>query len=164
MMRALLTATAIALASPVSAAPVAYVIFCHSNKDECVKSGTSVAPAKTITLLKRVNDRVNGRITYTPEKIDKWTLEPWRGDCEDYAATKYARLRAKGVPTNAMSYAWVTSAYKWDVKRKAFVPTENGESHAVLIVNTTAGRYVLDNIEKRVVPYADMKHKLREFF
>ncbi len=57
------------------------------------------------------------------------------GDCEDFAIAKYVALRAMGVPESRMRVAIVQ-----DLKKKM--------PHAILIVYTEKGPYVLDNQSK----------------
>jgi len=54
------------------------------------------------------------------------------GDCEDYAITKYVALRTLGVPEDRLRVAIVQDTYK-------NIP------HAVLVVYTESGAYILDN-------------------
>lgn len=60
------------------------------------------------------------------------------GDCEDFAIAKYTALRALGVPENRMRIAIVHDNVK-DI------------AHAILIVYTDQGAYVLDNQEKSMI-------------
>jgi len=66
------------------------------------------------------------------------------GDCEDYAIAKYAALKALGIPHNNMRIAIVDDLQK-------------GIKHAILIVYTNDGAYVLDNQDKRVRNIKDVK-------
>jgi predicted transglutaminase-like cysteine proteinase len=72
---------------------------------------------------------------------DRWTHPVARGphlagDCEDFVLAKRSALLAQGVPSAALSIALAT--------------TPAGERHAVLLVNTAGGEYVLDNLDQRV--------------
>ncbi len=85
--------------------------------------------------LVRVNDEVNRSIRYRSDLdqygvVDWWVVNPpsGEGDCEDYALTKRQRLGRGEL---------VIVGYRRQV-------------HAVLIVDG----WVLDNIERRVVPLA----------
>ncbi len=60
------------------------------------------------------------------------------GDCEDFAIMKYTALRTLGVPEERMRLAIVQ-----DLKKN--IP------HAVLVVYTEQGAYILDNQNKRLV-------------
>ena len=66
------------------------------------------------------------------------------GDCEDYALTKREILRAE-LPIDAL--------------RLATCWTELNGYHAVLVVVTDTGDYVLDNRHKWPVPWAELKYK-----
>jgi predicted transglutaminase-like cysteine proteinase len=70
------------------------------------------------------------------------------GDCEDFALAKRERLLALGVPLEALSIALVT--------------TRTGLSHAVLLVATNEGEYVLDNLTPWVVHWTEARLTWRE--
>lgn len=74
---------------------------------------------------------MNERIKPRSEKTDTWSIWPEYGDCDDYALTKRAELVKADIPSGAL--------------RMAICKTEKGEGHAVLIVVTDKGEYVLDN-------------------
>ncbi len=88
------------------------------------------------------------------QQADYWTIPratgPARpvGDCEDFALTKRERLIAQGVPAEALSIALVT--------------TRTGLSHAVLLVATDQGEYVLDNLTPWVVHWTEARLTWRE--
>jgi len=120
-------------------APIAYQLFCFKNASECRGGGASVVPydAGTMAKLSRVNREVNASIRPQSDKIETWTLNPSAGDCEDYALTKRSKLVRAGIPSSALRIADVT--------------TRHGERHAVLVVKTTRGDYVLDNLRGSIV-------------
>ena len=60
------------------------------------------------------------------------------GDCEDFAIAKYTALRSLGVPEDRMRAAIVHDNQK-------------NIAHAILIVYTDQGPYILDNQEKNIV-------------
>ena len=130
------------------AAPVAFELFCLKNPGECRKSGRPVIAhtPKIAALLVRVNSSVNRSITPRREREDRWTLNPAAGDCDDYVMTKRHRLIRAGVPASAL--------------RVAVVQTRSGEGHAVLVVKTTAGDLVLDNLRKTIVPRSKTGYRL----
>lgn len=70
------------------------------------------------------------------------------GDCEDYVLEKRRALIAGGVPANALSAAIVTTSW--------------GETHAVLLVDTDRGEYVLDNLSSFVAPWSKVGYSWRE--
>lgn len=59
-----------------------------------------------------------------------------RGDCEDYVLAKRAALIEAGFPASVLSIALVVTAW--------------GESHAVLLLSTSEGEFVLDNLTSRM--------------
>lgn len=94
----------------------------------------------------KVNDFVNETRYITDQnnygKSDYWAtpVEFLKngGDCEDFAITKYTALRMLGVPENRLRIAIVHDNLK-------NIP------HAILIVYTDEGAYLLDNQQDRMV-------------
>ncbi len=72
------------------------------------------------------------------------------GDCEDFAIAKYTALRTLGVPESRMRLAIVHD-------------NEKNIPHAVLIVYTDQGSYILDNQEERLVS-AERSTRYRAIF
>jgi predicted transglutaminase-like cysteine proteinase len=98
--------------------------------------------------LKVVNNRVNrGLIADTDARVyqtnDYWEAPALtrgaRGDCEDFALVKRRLLIAQGIPATALSLAIVRTRYN--------------EDHAVLVVATRQGDFVLDNLAFKVKPW-----------
>lgn len=98
---------------------------------------------RVINHLQKVNDLVNESIHSVSDQEGFGVPENWRipnlgeiGDCEDYALLKRKILIEKG----------------WDYKylSLAVVEQKNGEIHAVLVVRTQFGDFMLDNLEKSV--------------
>jgi predicted transglutaminase-like cysteine proteinase len=107
--------------------------------------------------LEAVNRIINGDVTYRSDyqhwkRQDKWgfpfaTLDEG-GDCEDFAMLKRVSLHYLGWPQGGL---FLLMGYS----------TMNGkpETHAVLLVNTPEGRqYILDSMERHVVPPASDHH------
>lgn len=130
------------------AAPVAFELFCLKNPEECRKAGRAVVAhtPKIAALLARVNSSVNRSIIPRRDREDRWSLNPSAGDCDDYVMTKRHRLIRAGVPASAL--------------RIAVVRTRSGEGHAVLVVKTTAGDLVLDNLRETIVNRAKTGYRL----
>jgi predicted transglutaminase-like cysteine proteinase len=61
------------------------------------------------------------------------------GDCKDFVLEKRSALIADGIPARDLSIA--------------IVLTHRGEGHAVLLVSTDKGEYVLDNLSPWVIPW-----------
>jgi predicted transglutaminase-like cysteine proteinase len=93
--------------------------------------------------LKAVNSTVNA--TIVPERNteglagEKWLINPASGDCNDYAVTKRSALLARGWPTRALLLSEVVTSW--------------GEHHLVLVVRTSMGDLVLDNMTSQIRPW-----------
>lgn len=119
-----------------SLAPFAHVLFCTRAPAECAESNgpdmVELTPAKRRELI-AVNLRINRQISPVNDSgNDVWTLAPKAGDCEDYAITKRHALIEQGWPASAL--------------RLAVAYTSWGEGHLVLVVRTSKGDMVLDNL------------------
>lgn len=98
-------------------------------------------------LLARVNQWVNREIAYVNDdrnyrKRDFWataeqTIARGKGDCEDFAILKMQMLRAAGVDADRMKLVLLR-----DLAANA--------DHAFLLVQTDAGKLVLDNVTDRL--------------
>lgn len=100
--------------------------------------------------LHKVNRIVNIAVKPVTDAEGFGVTENWRipdisgfygdiGDCEDYALLKRKILAQNGYHYNDLSMAVVKQT--------------NGNIHAVLVVRTDYGDYVLDNLDKRVKPW-----------
>lgn len=122
-----------------------YREFCERRPAQCELEGSAVVPLTSALRerLEAVNAAVNREVRFALdiEQYDKeeyWALpKTGRGDCEDMALEKRARLAASGVPTRALRLAFV-------FHRRLLA------SHAVLTVETTGGTYVLDSYSDAV--------------
>lgn len=121
-------------------APFAYTRFCVLNPQDCVR-----APVQTVehdrvwNIVTTVNLSVNRSMRAVNESRERWSVGGPTGDCEDFALTKRRELIRRGVPASAL--------------RIAVARTYAGEGHAVLVVGTSAGDFVLDNLTNRIVPW-----------
>lgn len=136
--------------SPVTKAnpPWGWSDFCRRHPDECISqplapTTTRLTP-KLWTLLNDVNLRVNASITAITDQ-EHWGLpEHWdfpddgKGDCEDFSLLKRKMLVNAGVAVENLSLAVVRDT------------TDNG--HAVLLVRTDRGEFVLDNQTNEIKP------------
>jgi predicted transglutaminase-like cysteine proteinase len=132
-------------ASP-ALAPFQHVRFCLRYPSECKSNPADNdridLNADNVELLKRVNRDVNATIVSTvksPALGDSWTIAPSMGDCNDYAVTKRHELLRSGLPAKAL--------------RLSAVKTSSGTGHLVLVVMTTKGDLVLDNLTEAVLPW-----------
>jgi predicted transglutaminase-like cysteine proteinase len=133
----LLGATPLAAGADIPAAaitPLPMQIFCRENPYEClVGSNTALEwSAQLSSLLLTTNSQVNGSIVPRLDPTGTWEVGPRRGDCNDYAVTKRSVLIGAGVPPGAL--------------RLAITTTPGGEPHAILLVKTSAGDMVMDNL------------------
>jgi predicted transglutaminase-like cysteine proteinase len=131
--------------------PTGFYMMCSTMPSACkVQRARNVSAGagglkltvETLGLIDRVNRAVNGAIRPLAERggADVWKIGGSSGDCEDYALTKRAALLAKGFPSSALL---MTS-----------VVTGRGELHAVLMVRTDRGDFVLDNLSPLVKPWS----------
>jgi predicted transglutaminase-like cysteine proteinase len=129
--------------------PMAYNRFCHRYEAECrshplFRGGPIRLTPERQKDLKQVNETVNRGIT--PARVDyeeaeeAWLLNPSRGDCNDYAVSKRHELLNRGWPARVLLLSEVV------------VP--NGQHHLVLVVRTTEGDLVLDNLTPQIRPWA----------
>jgi predicted transglutaminase-like cysteine proteinase len=137
----------IAEASP-TLAPFQHVRFCLRYPSDCKSGSTQYERielnAENLELLNRVNSNVNAAIVptakgYGPDLQDGWSISPIRGDCNDYAVTKRHDLIQQGLPANDL--------------RLSVVKTSSGIGHLVLVVATTKGDMVLDNLSETIRPW-----------
>jgi predicted transglutaminase-like cysteine proteinase len=126
-------------------APFQYVRFCLRYPAECKSDPTDKEridlTAENLDLLRRVNQDVNASIAptskgYGTDLRDGWSIGPTIGDCNDYAVTKRHELIASGVPAKAL--------------RLSVVKTIGGIGHLVLVVATTRGDVVMDNLTEAI--------------
>lgn len=107
-------------------------------------------------LVNGVNRRMNRGIRNASDarlygREDHWTQpsgDQPQGDCEDYVLAKRAGLIAAGVPAEALSIA--------------IVETPWGESHAVLLLASDQGEYVLDNLSPWISRWDRVDYRWRE--
>lgn len=131
------------VAAAISALPAQAAIpqgmrsFCATYSAECVAGpGTVSYSSQLVSVLKSVNSRVNRSIRFQNDASDTWALNPQAGDCEDYALTKRSELIKLGISPGAL--------------RIAFTFTRRGVPHAILVVRTDRGDFVLDNLSSSV--------------
>lgn len=130
-------------------APMAHVMFCKSNPTDCRATHEGLAVVldeNTFAKLDKVNRQVNASIRPRADRgrgplKDVWSIAPREGDCEDYALTKRHMLLKAGWPSSALLIAVARTA--------------EGEGHAVLVVRTSVGDVVLDNLNARIRSSSD---------
>jgi predicted transglutaminase-like cysteine proteinase len=128
---------------------VGWVRFCEQNPAECTVDPSEPAmielTAKDWQALNRINQQVNGAIEAKTDNDhwgveDVWDLaEDGYGDCEDYQLVKRRRLVEAGFPRRAL--------------RMTVVIDEEGAGHAVMMVRTNRGDFILDNKRNAILPW-----------
>ena len=134
-------------ASP-TLAPFQHVRFCLRYPTDCSSNPSGQEridlSEETSELLNRVNRSVNISIrptlkSYGSDLGQGWTIAPDMGDCNDYAVTKRHELLESGLPSKAL--------------RLAVVKTAAGIGHLVLVVVTTKGDIVMDDLTDEIRPW-----------
>ncbi|HEX5867131.1 MAG TPA: transglutaminase-like cysteine peptidase [Beijerinckiaceae bacterium] len=126
-----------------------WVKFCERHPDECRVDADEPAVAAITPQVWRsivlTNRRVNARIKPKTDTahwgvVDSWDFpDDGYGDCEDYQLLKRKLLAEQGLPRRAM--------------RMTVVIDEQGEGHAVLMVRTDRGDFILDNKTNAVLAW-----------
>jgi len=130
-------------------APMGFLLMCLQHPDECKGGGASTVTASedVLATIKKVNASVNSWMRPKPDgRADVWSVNVRAGDCEDYVLAKRKALIRAGIPASSL--------------RIAAVKTRRGEGHAILVVNTSRGRIVLDNLTPVVRPLAQTGYRI----
>jgi predicted transglutaminase-like cysteine proteinase len=137
-----------------SLAPFQHVRFCIHYPADCRSNSMEDdhvdATRENLELLEHINRGVNVAIvpvhkSYGKDLQEAWTIAPFNGDCNDYAVTKRHELIRSGLPAKAL--------------RLAVVETKSGSGHLVLLVVTTTGDLVLDNLTEAIVPWQSTDYR-----
>ncbi len=128
-------------------APTGLIKFCGHNPAECRPSSVSsvTATSDLLALIDRVNRQVNRQITPRASSNEVWSVGARYGDCDDYVMTKRAQLIRSGVPAGALRIAATRAG---------------GVGHAILIVKTNRGDYVLDNLHPSVRLLGETRYRI----
>lgn len=143
-------------AVPMVAAPPGFRDSCRRYDWLCQSAGRTEAPeslptGEVLKRARRINRLVNFLVTEVtdPENYgvaDYWTLpRNGSGDCEDFVLEKYRRLLEAGVPWRRLSIAIALD--------------RNGDNHALLVVHTAEGDYVLDNLTSKVRLWSETPYR-----
>lgn len=132
-----------------AATPPQWLDFVRRHPDQTgAKPARVYLSAKRLKELIRVKREVAKAHFYRPDPAgnDRWALLQGRepGDCEDMALTIRAALAALGWHMGAL--------------RPAICKTTLGRGHAVLLIHTTVGVYVVDNLIAHIAPWAGLLH------
>ncbi|MCD7059672.1 transglutaminase-like cysteine peptidase [Pelagibacterium xiamenense] len=131
-----------------AATPLGFQLFCLRTPEHCSSGGGAQVrmSAPLMNALASVNRAVNRAITPRVRPDQTWELGSRIGDCKDYVLNKRHRLIEMGVPASAL--------------RVAIGYTSWGEGHTVLVVRTTEGDFVLDNLTNEVRAWNETGHRL----
>jgi len=132
--------------SGAASAPAGAASICKAYDWACAGATSSArVGADVLRMAGVVNKAANNRIRPVSDMEQYATAERWAlptkrgGDCEDYALFKKLELIKAGVPADKLLIA-------------AVLDKEN-KVHAVLVLRTEMGDYVLDNLTSRVLPW-----------
>lgn len=134
---------------PSTSMPMGAVLFCEKNSNECGESRTTprrvaMTPERW-TDLRSVQTEVDRRIAPTEKADMAWHYaEDGIGNCVQYALEKRRDLIGRGWPAGALQLATVV--------------TPNNNRHLVLVVATTEGDWVLDNLRGDVARWDDLPY------
>ncbi|MDF0494638.1 transglutaminase-like cysteine peptidase [Bradyrhizobium yuanmingense] len=129
--------------------PITFTIFCLRHEIECrprrfFRGGPIRLTKERWAELKAVNRAVNSAIAPQPNELglagEEWTVNPDRGDCNDYAVSKRHELLQRGWPARVLLLSEVL--------------TSSGDHHLVLVVRATTGDLVLDNLAPEIKPWS----------
>ena len=137
------------------APPFGYIGFCVRNPDECAGGTDNPEPAgmtpEKWLELSQVNDYVNRVVPQVSDadlygRAEWWAFPGERGgDCEDIVLEKRRLLIQRGwAPENLL----VSVVREW-----------NGDGHAVLLVKTDRGEFVLDNKNWDISVWSDSPYQ-----
>ncbi|UWU89966.1 transglutaminase-like cysteine peptidase [Bradyrhizobium sp. CB1015] len=125
--------------------PLTYTIFCLRYQAECrprrfFRGGPILLTEKRWADLRDINRTVNLAIEPVRNELglagEAWTINPARGDCNDYAVSKRHELLRWGWPSRVLLLSEVVVG--------------SGEHHLVLLVRTRSGDFVLDNLTPQI--------------
>lgn len=136
-------------------APSGYVDFCQREPDACRADSRFATPVSLTEArwreLNDINLAVNRAIKPVTDQVLVHKVEYWQypdklgaGDCEDYALLKRRELVRRGWPAGSLLIATARN--------------ERNELHAVLMVTTDHGDFVLDNARNFVEAWNDLPY------
>jgi len=125
--------------------PLTYTMFCLRYQAECrprrsFRGGPVRLTERRWEDLREINRTVNLAIEPVRNELglagEAWTINPARGDCNDYAVSKRHALLRRGWPARVLLLSEVA--------------VSSGEHHLVLLVRTRSGDLVLDNLTPEI--------------
>ncbi|MDJ1159393.1 transglutaminase-like cysteine peptidase [Chelatococcus sp. SYSU_G07232] len=142
-------ASAPVMPGDVARSPIGWIDFCRRHAGECDVDSTEpdrirLTPAAW-KQLQAINNEVNAAIEPVTDEEHFGVVESWdfpddgKGDCEDFALLKRRKLAAAGFPRRALLMTVVLD--------------EQRAGHAVLMVRTDRGDFILDNKRDTILPW-----------
>jgi len=140
---------------PETSVPYGWVDFCQRYSGEC--NDAAVAPqtieltAAALRKIEGVNALVNNKVEPVSDAEHAGAPDAWdyptdgKGDCEDYALLKRRVLMEAGFPRAALLLT--------------VAKDEHGDGHAVLMVRTDRGDFILDNLADEVKPWSKTPYR-----
>ncbi|MEY9884271.1 transglutaminase-like cysteine peptidase [Bradyrhizobium sp. USDA 329] len=134
--------------------PLTYTMFCQRYEAECrsrrgFRGGPVRLTGERWLELLDVNRMVNLAIVPVPNDQgladEAWSINPDRGDCNDYAVSKRHELLRRGWPARALLLSEVIVG--------------SGRHHLVLLVRTLSGDLVLDNLALEIKPWSEVPYR-----
>jgi predicted transglutaminase-like cysteine proteinase len=131
--------------------PVGHYEYCKAHRSDCrAHGGSTRPPSGRMSVLRSVNLKVNRSITKISDrkqhgKREVWSFPAKAGDCEDYVLAKRAALMRRGFKPGDLRIA---------------VGRRGGVAHAVLVVRTAEGDFVLDNMTDEILPVSRTRVRL----
>ena len=130
--------------------PMGAVLFCEKHESECPEQPSqphevTMSPGRWNDL-RAVQDAVNRRIDSASTAEIDWHYPHGRiGNCVQYALEKRRELITRGWPSGALLLATVV--------------TPNRNRHLLLVIATTEGDWVLDNLVSGITRWNDLPYK-----
>lgn len=133
--------------------PIGFLDFCRRSPSECRTVGGGRSRLRLSEerwrLINEVNGFVNRKIMPASDLElhgveEHWTVPAEAGDCEDYVLLKKRYLEGLGFPAETLLITVVLD--------------EQGNGHAVLLIRTDSGDFVLDNRRDEVKRWADTSY------
>lgn len=133
-----------------TAQPLGAMLFCTAHREECSEEVQPAGPVEMTEILWRelreVQFTVDQRLEPSAAAEVAWHYSvDGKATCVQYAMEKRRELIALGLPSGALQLATAI--------------TNRGEGHLVLVVDTTQGDWVLDNLRYDVAPWRILPYR-----
>lgn len=135
--------------------PIGWLQFCQGQPEECQRESRPPRDAVMTKARWAELDQVNRRVNTEIEPITDWehygVINYWgypedgKGNCDKYTMEKRRRLRERGWPESALLVTVVLD--------------HHGEGHAVLMVRTNEGDFILDNMVDEIMPWHETGYR-----